>query len=229
MAENRSRRRDPERRRREILTAAVELTVEYGSAALTHRAIAARAGVPLGSTTQYFASIDELREAALQQLADEVDRTLEELEPFVAHILTEPERALSGFVEYLHDHRTVRADIALMTAGTTDPRLRSLALQWSNRLIEMLEGHVGRSRAIAISVYLDGATMHSGLHDEPLGGDELARAIRALAAMPDTDEGPTDSARPTKSDNAPGASHSPSARTSSTQAHTAITPKDSGS
>ena len=37
-----TRRRDPERRRQEILEAAAELVVESGVPALTHRAVAAR-------------------------------------------------------------------------------------------------------------------------------------------------------------------------------------------
>ena len=57
-------RRDPEGRRRAIIDAAAELIVDSGASSLTHRAVAARAGVSLGSTTQYFSSLDELRELA---------------------------------------------------------------------------------------------------------------------------------------------------------------------
>lgn len=184
MTEPRSRRRDPEGRRRAILTAAAEIVIERGASALTHRAIAARAQVPLGSTTQHFASIDELREAALEQLASEIDQELDELTPFVADIVAAPERALRGFAEYLHDRRHVRADIALMTAGTSDRRLRELALRWPNRLIEALGAQVGETRARAVAVYLDGATMHAALHDEPLDAAEITRAITALLTMP---------------------------------------------
>ena len=75
-ATSRPRKRDPERRRREILDAAAEIVVEQGTAALTHRAAAARAGVALGSTTRYFPSIDDLREATLRMLGDEIDASL---------------------------------------------------------------------------------------------------------------------------------------------------------
>lgn len=179
------RRRDPEGRKRAILTAAAELVAERGAAALTHRAIAARARVPLGSTTQYFASIDVLREAALQQLADEIDESLATLEPYVADVARFPARAADEILGFLNDPRAVRAEIALMTTGTTDPRMRPLALRWPDRLIDMMEAHVGRERATAIAVYLDGVTMHAGLHDTPLGRDELLRALRALIEMPD--------------------------------------------
>ncbi|QIM16007.1 TetR family transcriptional regulator [Leucobacter insecticola] len=181
------RRRDPEARRREILHAAAELIVENGAATLTHRAVAARAGVPLGSTTQYFTSIDDLRESALQQLADEIDRELEEVHEYIADIKTAPERAVASLSEFLADPRAVHAEIALIMAGTTDPRMRELALRWSDSFADMLAEHLGRTRAVAIAVYLDGATIHAGLHDHPLQAAEITAALRALAMMPVAD------------------------------------------
>ncbi|GAA1628097.1 TetR/AcrR family transcriptional regulator [Leucobacter chromiireducens] len=184
MAETRDtaapRRRDPEARRREILAAAAELAAEHGPAALTHRAIAARAGVPLGSTTQHFASIDELRDAALQQLAEEIDESLAAIEPFAADFARDPSRAAAEVLTFLQDRRAVLSDIALMTSGTTDPRLRALALRWNDRLIEMLTEPIGAEAALALSVYLDGATIHAGLHDEPLSHAHLTRVFHAL-------------------------------------------------
>src|SRR5262245_16062595 len=51
-------------RREAILDAALLLIAERGTEQLTHRSVAEQAGVPLGSTTYYFASRDELvREA----------------------------------------------------------------------------------------------------------------------------------------------------------------------
>ncbi len=77
MGDGSRRRRDPEARRREIVTAAAELIVEVGAEAVTHRKVAARAGVPLGATTQYFDTLDDLRSAAFRALADEVDARLD--------------------------------------------------------------------------------------------------------------------------------------------------------
>jgi DNA-binding transcriptional regulator YbjK len=61
-------RRDPDRRCR-IADAAVEVIAERGIGGLTHRAVAAKADVPLGSTTYYFADLDQLLEAALSRAA----------------------------------------------------------------------------------------------------------------------------------------------------------------
>jgi DNA-binding transcriptional regulator YbjK len=53
-------------RREELLAAAIELFAEGGSRAVTHRAVARRAGLPPATTTYYFASIEELLREALR-------------------------------------------------------------------------------------------------------------------------------------------------------------------
>ena len=53
-------RESAQRRREALLRAAIEIVAESGTGAATHRAIAARAGVPLSTTSYFFESIDEL-------------------------------------------------------------------------------------------------------------------------------------------------------------------------
>ncbi len=55
-----------ERRRHQLIVAAAGLLAEGGFDAVRHRAVAERAGLPLASTTYYFASLDELVEAAVE-------------------------------------------------------------------------------------------------------------------------------------------------------------------
>ena len=57
-------------RRSVLIEAAADLLLEQGLAALSHRAVASRAGLPLASTTYYFASADDLRDEALQHIAE---------------------------------------------------------------------------------------------------------------------------------------------------------------
>lgn len=57
-----------ERRRYALVCAAAELLCQGGFEAVTHRAVADRAGLPLASTTYYFASLDELVETAVEYL-----------------------------------------------------------------------------------------------------------------------------------------------------------------
>jgi DNA-binding transcriptional regulator YbjK len=60
MTSGTGRRPDGEAKRLMILDAAVKVFGQGGSAAVTHRSVAAAAGVPLGSTTYYFDSRDDL-------------------------------------------------------------------------------------------------------------------------------------------------------------------------
>ena len=53
-------------RRELLLRAAAELLADGGPRAVTHRAVAARAGVPQASTTYYFESIQQLTDEALR-------------------------------------------------------------------------------------------------------------------------------------------------------------------
>lgn len=182
-------RRDPAARRQAILTAAAELAIEVGPDRLTHRLVAARAGVALGSTTQYFASINELREEALALLAAEVDKSLAE----AATALTDPtiafERLAHMMHEWLSDTRQVRADLTLLASATTDPRMRELALRWYDRLVDLLSERYPREQAELLAIFFDGATAHAALHDEPLSEARLASALRILTSSASTTNG----------------------------------------
>ncbi|MCG7635255.1 TetR family transcriptional regulator [Gordonia McavH-238-E] len=181
------RRRDPEERRRTIVEAAATLITEVGSEGLTHRLVAKRAGVPLGSTTQYFATLDDLREAALARLADDIDSGLAE----VAETLDEHGPSAVVFAEALHDYmsdeRLMRADLALVSAAVIDPALRPLAVRWPDGLVEMLAPHVGSTAARAIAAYTDGVAMHALLYGTPLSIDDLTAALTALTGLSSTE------------------------------------------
>ena len=57
-----------ERRRHALVSAAAELLSEGGFDAVRHRAVARRAGLPLASTTYYFASLDDLVAKAVEYI-----------------------------------------------------------------------------------------------------------------------------------------------------------------
>lgn len=180
------RTRDPERRKQDLLTAATEIVVEQGSAALTHRAAAARAGVALGSATRYFPSIDDLREEALRQLAADLDEDLDEIETELASCDDPVDLCTALVHEFLLDDRQVHATMAMINAASTDRRLRSIALRWNDRLIRILTEYVGPDRALTAQLYLDGATMHAALNDAPLSREVVRHTLRTIFTMPTT-------------------------------------------
>lgn len=63
----RPRTRDPEESRRRILDAAIQLIGEGGPERITHRSVAARARISLGTTTYHFGSREELIRAAFRR------------------------------------------------------------------------------------------------------------------------------------------------------------------
>jgi DNA-binding transcriptional regulator YbjK len=66
-------------RRAALLEAAIKVIAENGVSGTTHRAVAARAGMPLSTTSYFFASIDELIAAAMTVWADRLIATIEDV------------------------------------------------------------------------------------------------------------------------------------------------------
>lgn len=162
------RRRDPEARRREIVTAAAELIVEVGADALTHRRVAARAEVPLGATTQYFDTLDDLRAAAFGVLAEEVDMRLDGIRLVLADRGVTPAVLAALIAESLEDARAVQAERAVVTAAVHDPRLRELAHHLSEQLVSLVAPVYGADRATAAMIFIDGVMWSTQIRDTPL-------------------------------------------------------------
>ena len=168
MTDSPRRRRDPQARRNAIVLAAAELIVEVGVDAITHRMVAARAEVPLGATTQYFDTLDDLREAALGLLVSHVDVQMQRMRETLAAEGATAE-AIAGFLaRAMADAAGIEADRAVVTAAVHDPKLRELARSWSQDFAAVLEPVHGAERATAAAVFLDGVLWHSQIDDAPL-------------------------------------------------------------
>ena len=196
MAESTRRRRDPEARRREIVTAAAELIVEVGVDGVTHRLVAARAGVPLGATTQYFDTLDDLRTAALRALAEEVDARLDGVRIALAQRGVSPAVIADLIADGLDDARAVKADRAVVTAAVHDPRLRKLARHLSEQLVSFLEPTYGRDRATAAMIFIDGVMWSTQIRDTALDRPFIETVLTQLLGMPETDTTPGRTAAP---------------------------------
>ena len=177
--------RDPEARRGAIVQAAADLLVESGD--LTHRLVAARAQIPLGSTTYYFASLAELRAAALEHLANELVTELAQMQQELAAADGDP-AVLAGLLhDYLSDADQVRADAALYSNAAHDPALRRLALRWFDGFVEMVSQWTDPVTARNIAVFVDGASLHALLTGTPLDRSALTSALTALLGIRNED------------------------------------------
>ena len=184
MVESARRRRDPEARRREIVTAAAELIVEVGADAITHRMVAARAGVPLGATTQYFDTLDDLRGAALRALADEIECRLDGVRQTLTERGAGADVIAALVYESAHDGHAVQADRAVVTATVHDPRLRELARHLSDRLVDLLEPAYGADRARAAMIFIDGVMWNTQIRDVDLEQSFLESALARILGEP---------------------------------------------
>lgn len=178
------RTRDPEQRIRDIGRAAAELIAESGVASLTHRAVAARAGVAVGTTTRYFSTIDDLRRHALEHLAAEVENDLAKLAEDLASAADPVAYLISAAREDLADVRKVQVEGALVYAGLFEEDLRELSLRWFTGLTELLTPYFGRTRSESLAMCLDGATIYTALTGTPPTIDLLEVTIRAISTMP---------------------------------------------
>lgn len=172
--------RDPERRRQSIVAAACALIPEVGIDALTHRMVAARAGVPLGSTTYYFKTLDDLRKVALEQIALTNAGYLRSW----GHVLAASEdipAALATLVgDYVADRPRALMETELYTAALRRPEMRPLAREWIDGMVRMLSGHTAAGNARAAAFLIDGVVLHSLSSERSVNVAELAGALRAL-------------------------------------------------
>ena len=171
-------RHDPEGRRRQIVRAAAQLIPEVGLAKLTHRLVAQRAGVSLGSTTRYFANLDELRRAGLTEMSELLEEDLASTRARLEADGVTPESLTEDLAEFLDEHELVRISVELMVAANEDPVLRPLANHWADGIVELLAPSLGPVVARGIVLIMDGATMHASVNEQPLS-QEMLREILA--------------------------------------------------
>lgn len=177
-------RRNPEERRRRIIEAACALIPEVGVAGLTHRLVAARAEVPLGATTYYFKSLNDLVDEALKVAADLTVGCLEEWGKALATSPDVPATLVRLTADYLRDHARMRTWNELYVAAGHRPELRPLARQWSDGLTSLLAEHVDRRAARAAAVFIDGALLHALIYDRPIDPEALGHTLSAILAAP---------------------------------------------
>ena len=92
-----------ERRREALVGAAAALLCEHGFEGVSHRAVAARAGLPLASTTYYFASLEELIAAAVEHLTSSEENLLRRRLDGLSRRRRGPESTAELLVELLVD------------------------------------------------------------------------------------------------------------------------------
>ncbi|MEB3371719.1 TetR/AcrR family transcriptional regulator [Saccharopolyspora mangrovi] len=178
-----SRRFDPERRTR-IIDAALELIAEEGVSGTSHRKVAARADVPLGSMTYHFASMDELLREAFSRFTYAVIAKIER-RLAAARDLEEAREAVADIVHedlFATDHDLVLTH-ELYALAAREPAYRELITEWMQRSQEALARHFTSETARELDALIEGLTIHralgAGEHDRQLTLDAIRRLTSA--------------------------------------------------
>lgn len=166
----RPRRHDPDRRQR-IVDAAVRVVAVRGVAGLSHRAVAAEADVPLGSTTYHFADRDELLVAALTQANH---AWLARFRRWLAGV--DPARPLAAqAADLVRDNVTAHrasseVEYELYVAGLRHPAVRPLAAECFDAMVADVLRHglvADATTAHAFVALTDGLTLQLLLTGRP--------------------------------------------------------------
>ena len=158
------RRPTPEgdERRDRIRGAACELLLADGFDAVTHRKVAARAGVALGSVGYYFGGRDELLVAAIEALA----------EPWLGNaraVAADPEDDLADALVRLvagdAERDELRVQYERLVQSTKMPALAARTSAWTDELVELAgqvlsrAGHTTLTPRAAVAL-VDGLLLH---------------------------------------------------------------------
>jgi len=164
-------------RRERIAQAAIAVVAERGVEGVTHRAVAAAAGVPLGSTTYHFATLDDLLAVALRAAAEDNIQRLREWEKDLprdadlAAALTDLLiRGIAG-----ERPRTV-VGYELYTAALHRPQLRPASTAWDDTLAEVFASRTDFVTGRLLAAIFCGLQLQA-LLTEPLPAREDIKAI----------------------------------------------------
>ncbi|MBI5103529.1 MAG: TetR family transcriptional regulator [Solirubrobacterales bacterium] len=186
-------------RRAELLDAAIDLIGTQGLDALTHRAVAAGAGLPPASTSYYFRSKDELVDEALRRATELEIGRLRELRDALGEAAGDPDALVDAVAAWIEEqlHGAGRAacfaQYHLQLEAARRPELRDALVAraaatraLAEEVLERLGAPDPGQAALLLVCAVDGVRLEalaSG-HDAHLRGPELrallARLLRSL-------------------------------------------------
>lgn len=178
-------KRDPEGRKRSIINAAADLIAREGTKRITHRRVAEQANVPLGSTTHYFSSVDDLRRCGLAELQRRIDEDFDAMFEPVSRNEGSTDSFIRAFNDYLAREDEVGADAAFYAACIHDPEVRALARNVFDAMVKRSERYVGPVRAQLLAVLLDGLMIDTYLNGKPIDPSIVQTGVMAILAARD--------------------------------------------
>ena len=154
-----------------------EVIAERGVARTTHRAIAERAGIPLGSVTYHFASLDDILWAAFSQVADRVSHRFELTMSTSAG--RDPREGVTSIItEFVTEHRDdLLLSLELYVLAARDVRYRQLMERWQHTARGIFAVHFDATTARMVDALLEGLILHAALSTEPVDPEFIAESV----------------------------------------------------
>ena len=181
-----------EARRGLLIDAALRVIAAEGPSAVTHRRVAAEAGLPLAATTYWFASKDELIVAAYSVAAErDIGRVRELAAATAATPAAELGSALAELMagDLTHERADLMASYALWLESARRPELRAIERAWTDSyaavVAEMLAAAGAPdpdAAARLLIAAIDGLILGELASDEPSGAAELRPLVERLVA-----------------------------------------------
>ncbi|RLM16516.1 hypothetical protein BIY27_00050 [Gibbsiella quercinecans] len=142
-------------RKERIVAAALRVIAVEGINALTHRAVAKEAGVPLGSTTYHFRDLDDLLNGVMLKAITAFRAEMEDW--LLQHNGSDVRDMLTAFiVNKLQDADALSREYEIFTAAISRPSMRPYALEWSDTVIELLKTVVPDEAALPLGTVMNG-------------------------------------------------------------------------
>jgi DNA-binding transcriptional regulator YbjK len=181
-----------EARRGLLIDATLRVIAAEGPSAVTHRRVAAEAGLPLAATTYWFASKDELIVAAYSVAAErDVGRVQELAAAMTATPAGELGAALAECMagDLANQRAELMASYALWLESARRPELRTIERAWTDSyaavVAEMLATAGApdpRSAARLLIAAIDGLILGELASDAPASAAELRPLVERLVA-----------------------------------------------
>jgi TetR/AcrR family transcriptional regulator, regulator of biofilm formation and stress response len=170
-------------RRALLLDAAVRVVADSGSGSLTHRSVAAGAGVSIASVTYHFPSIGDLRRGTLEHAGSSIGLELAGLVLAAStRVEKTPEICAAFAVRLVADRRIETAAVfELIVAAAHDEELRPVVALYNDRLTDLLAPYEGdRRSAQIVGAAIQGLLIVHLASPFPVDPDALGQAVADL-------------------------------------------------
>lgn len=180
--ENRKTWQQDPHRKAHILRATLDSIALNGVAGTTYRKIAEISGIPLGSLTYHFSSMQELLLEAFSSLAREVSAH------FTAALrgAGNQQEARHAIVEIIFGavtsgEKTSQLSYELYSFSCRTPVMKSVMAEWMHNSRQALELHFSPLAAVALDALIEGVMLHRSVI--PVTREEVHKMVAQLAML----------------------------------------------